>query len=125
MNWLRRLPNSPRAASGLEWALWRKLPTIAWVGTLCCLSLGAALHWWFGSDASAKDVRWLQMVDYVLIGALIFHATMLLTVAVGCVVVIIMKGPGYGADSYPVSHSDRPRKHAETEDEMVRRPDGV
>ena len=35
--------------------------------------------------------------------------TAVLTVAIGCVIVAIMKGPAYAADSFPVEHSDRPR----------------
>jgi len=31
---------------------------------------------------------------------------------IGCVIVMVMKGPGYVADGYPVSHSDRPRDAA-------------
>ncbi len=34
MRWLNRLPGSIRSASGLEWALWRKLPAIWAVGTV-------------------------------------------------------------------------------------------
>jgi hypothetical protein len=30
------------------------------------------------------------------------------TVAIGCVVVWVMKGPAYVADAYPVSHANRP-----------------
>jgi hypothetical protein len=36
-------------------------------------------------------------------------------VAIGCVVVMVMKGPGYVADSLEVSHSDQPRKDIEGE----------
>ena len=32
------------------------------------------------------------------------------TVAIGCVVVHIMKGPAYVADGLPVSHADRPKR---------------
>jgi hypothetical protein len=31
-------------------------------------------------------------------------------VAIGCVVVMIMKGPQYTSDSYPVQDADRPSK---------------
>ena len=31
----------------------------------------------------------------------------------GCVVVMVMKGPGYVADGMEVSHSDKPRRIAE------------
>jgi len=31
-----------------------------------------------------------------------------LTLAIGCAIVVVMKGPGYVADAYPLSHSDSP-----------------
>jgi len=36
-----------------------------------------------------------------------------LTVAIGCVIVTIMKGPAYVADAYPVSHRDQPALYHE------------
>ena len=42
--------------------------------------------------------------------------TAVFTVAIGCIVVRIMKGPAYVADAYPVSHANRPadeRKQAD------------
>ena len=86
MNWLKKIPNSIRSASGLEWVLWRKLPLIALMGTLLPL----------------------------------FHWSMVLTAAVGCVIVMGMKGPGYQADSYPLSHSDQPRNDPQSAEEAAR-----
>jgi hypothetical protein len=68
------------------------------------------------SDLDAAQARWLQMADYIVAGIVIFHWTAVLTVAIGCVVVMLMKGPGYVADGLEVSHSDRPRKDAEDSD---------
>ena len=112
MNWLQKLPNSVRSASGLEWALWRKLPLIWLMGTALPLLVGLALHGWYASGSSA-DARWLQTMDYVLAGVVVFHWTAVFTTAIGCVVVMLMKGPGYVADGMEVSHSDRPRAVAE------------
>jgi hypothetical protein len=110
MNWLQKLPHSKRAASGLEWTLWRKLPLIALLGTLLPLLGLGLVHLLADPQASAAQVRWLQLSDYVVLGVLIFHWTMLLTVGIGCVIVMVMKGPGYVADGYKVSHSDQPRE---------------
>ena len=44
MNWLQKVPNSHRAASGLEWKLWRKLPWIAVLGTLGCRVVELRVH---------------------------------------------------------------------------------
>ena len=115
MNWLNKLPGSIRSASGLEWAIWRKLPVIWLCGTALPLLVVGMLHW-LSADTSAAEQRWLQMADYVVAGVVIFHWTAVLTVAIGCVVVMLMKGPGYVADALEVSHSDHPRKEAELGD---------
>ena len=55
-------------------------------------------------------------VDIFAIATAFVSWTAVLTVAIGCVVVAIMKGPAYVADPYPVSHSNRPRRHPDSED---------
>lgn len=119
MNWLKKIPNSVRAASGLEWKLWRKLPIIAVLGTLLPLVVLGLMHGLADDPNSATTQRMLQLADIVVIGVLVFHWTMVLTVGIGCVVVMVMKGPGYTADSYPVSHSDTPRALPETDAEAA------
>lgn len=119
MNWLKKLPQNRRANSGLEWLLWRKLPLIALLGTLLpLLSLGL-VHLLADPQASAADIRWLQMAGYVVGGVIAFHWSMVATVAIGCVIVMVMKGPGYVADGYRVSHSDQPREKMETAEEAA------
>lgn len=111
MDWLKKLPNSVRSPSGLEWKLWRKLPLIFAVGTALPLAVSVFLH--LSSDhLSAQKARWLQTTDYVVAGVVLFHWTAVLTTAIGCVVVMLMKGPGYVADGLEVSHSDKPRRTA-------------
>lgn len=120
MNWLKRLPRSHRSAAGLEWKLWRKLPAIAIFGTVTPALGGAALHLLHHDSDDAAQLRWLQLVDYCIGGAIIFHWTMVLTVAIGCVIVMVMKGPGFAADSYHVPHKDLPRQIPETPAEAAR-----
>jgi hypothetical protein len=119
MNWLQKIPHSVRTASGLEWTLWRKLPMIALLGTVLPLLGLLAVHTMTDTDGNAAHVRWLQMADYFVGAVLVFHWSMVITVAIGCVIVMVMKGPGYVADGYPVSHSDRPRMTAETAEEAA------
>jgi hypothetical protein len=116
MSWLNKLPNSIRSASGLEWTLWRKLPLIFLVGTVVPLAAAVALHLW-KDQTSAAQLRWLQTMDYMVAGVVIFHWTAVATTAIGCVVVMLMKGPGYVADDpMEVSHSDKPRSSAQTDE---------
>lgn len=46
--------------------------------------------------------------EFIMIGVVILHWTLVLTVAIGCGIVMLMKGPNYKADSYPMPDSDEP-----------------
>jgi hypothetical protein len=119
MNWLKKLSPTRREASGLEWTLWRKLPLILLAGTALPLMVLGVVHLLTDPEPSAQQARWLQLADYVVGGVIIFHWTMVLTLGIGCVIVIVMKGPGYVADGYLVSHSDKPREVSETDEEAA------
>lgn len=107
--WLNIAPDSRRAASGLEWWIWRRLPRVALAGTVLPLLVLGALHLaWGGPQATPAQLRQLGLADYITAGVLALHLTLLATVAIGCVIVMIMKGPHYTADSYRVPHRDRP-----------------
>lgn len=121
MKWLTKLPNTTRSASGLEWKLWRKLPLVLLVGTSLPLAAAVALHLLTDVQDGA-EARWLQTMDYVVAGVVIFHWSAVLTVAIGCVVVMLMKGPGYVADGMDVSHSDHPRAVAEAPEHSEQQP---
>jgi hypothetical protein len=107
MTWLRRITPGRSAPAGLEWRLWRRLPAIAGWG-LCLLGLAVLWQWWrFPELATPTQERAFWLSVYRLAGAAVLHATLVFTVGVGCVVVMIMKGPAYEADPYPPA--DRPQ----------------
>lgn len=114
MNWLQKLTGSQRAATGLEWTIWCRLPLILLAGTALPVAGLIALHL-LSEPVTADTARWLQMAGYVVIGVVFFHWTAVLTVGIGCAIVMVMKGPAYTADSYIVSHSDRPRTAGSSE----------
>ena len=101
MAWLNRLPGFTRSAPGLEWAICKRLPAVLLWGTAVPLALGVAL-WFTSSDLaiSAED-RSRPLVIYQLIGLVSLHWTLALGVAIGCIVVIAMKGPAFVAGPYP------------------------
>jgi hypothetical protein len=107
MTWLRRISPGRSAPAGLEWRLWRRLPAI----TLWGLGLlGLAMFWqWaqFPDAATPAQERAFWLTVYRLAGAVVLHLTLVFTVGVGCVVVMIMKGPAYEADPYPPADRSR------------------
>lgn len=109
MNWFNKLPGFTRAPAGLEWKVLRRLPLIAAVGTLLPIAGALAAGWLLGGpDAAAADAKLATTLQFVLVGVLVLHWTALLTVALLCVIVWIMKGPAYVADGYPLPDAERP-----------------
>jgi uncharacterized BrkB/YihY/UPF0761 family membrane protein len=101
MSVLNPLPGFQRSPPGREWAVMRRLPAILVIGTV--LPIGWALIcWWSASDPpSAAEERALLLLTYRLIGLVVLHWTLVFTVAIGCVIIWLMKGPAYVADPYP------------------------
>jgi hypothetical protein len=120
INWFGKLPHSVRAASGLEWTLWRKLPLIAGVGTVLPLLLLGLIHFFADPEGSAAQERNLMLANFIVIAIVIFHWSMVITVAIGCGIVMVMKGPAYHADSYRVSHADRPAQNMESAEDAAK-----
>ena len=105
MSALKKLPGFQRAPAGLERVVLRRLPMIMLAGTVL-LIVGALVAGLFigGDPASAKLAATIQIV---LASVLVLHWTIVLTVALLCVIVLIAKGPAYVADAYPLIDSDR------------------
>ncbi len=107
---MKKNPDSVRAPAGLEWKLMKKLPKLTLIGLLGLVAVwGIAQVWPFEGDPE-KIAHMLRTFNYVLIGLAVFHVTMVLTVALGCFIVMIMKGPQYTSDSYPVQDAERPKR---------------
>ncbi len=108
MNPFRKLPGFVTSAPGLEWALWRLLPALLLWGTLLPLLI-AGVRWWAAPHTSGAGTdAALLLWTYKVIGAVVLHWTLILTLAIGCWIVIVMKGPAYVADAYPMPDADAP-----------------
>jgi len=100
MDWFRKLPGATRSAPGLEWRIWRRLPAVLLWGTVLPALAALALHFTAAPVPTPAEMRMVQLAQFVLIGAVAFHWTLVITVGMGCVVVMVMKGPAYVADGY-------------------------
>ncbi len=107
MNLFNKLPGFVRSAPGLEQRIWRRLPAILLWGTLLPLGL-AGLNRALAPAAaeSGAGAGALLLWDYTMYGVVVLHWTLVLTLALGCFIVRVMKGPAYVADAYPLP-SDR------------------
>lgn len=108
MNWFKRLPGSRREAPGMEWRLLRRLPMITLVGTLlpALYALGARLF--DGGLPEAELLKAVQLADILAIATVVLHWTVVFTLAIGCFIVVVMKGHAYVADAYPLVDRDYP-----------------
>lgn len=88
--------------------LWRRLPFIFLVGVLvpCAIMVVAWLMSW--GDVDAATQRQLTQWIYMMVGLVILHLTLVLTLAIGCVIVMVMKGPAYVADPYFLDGTQQP-----------------
>lgn len=112
MNYFNKLPGFQRSPSGLEWKIWKKLPIILAAGTLLPLVVSLGTFVLNELDPSSLRARAVEQFFYVMLGLVILHWTLVLTLAIGCAIVIVMKGPAYVADAYemeqpPQSHENR------------------
>jgi hypothetical protein len=110
MDWFQKLPGFQRTPYGLEWRILRLMPQAALAGTALPALMAFAARYLIGGNTAAEVARNLQRFDFMMIGLVILIWTLVVTVAIGCVIVWIMKGPAYVADGLPVSHSDAPRQ---------------
>lgn len=104
-----KLPVPRPEPPGLEAHIWRSLARWAFWGTLIILepSLFARLFDW---NTMVIDVPLtLTSIDIGVTAVLILYWTVLFTVAIGTVIVKVMKGHQYVADTYPLQDSERPQ----------------
>lgn len=108
MKLLNKLPGNHRSPPGLERTIWRKLPAAFLASTLIPLFAYAYARW-FPAPALGETVeKYLAGIEIAAIATVITAWTAVFTVAIGCVIVMLMKGPAYVADAYPLSDSDEP-----------------
>jgi len=97
-----------RSPPGLERAVWRRLPA-ALIGSFVlpsALSVAARL---LPPEGTLDEIhKATKLVDFFALGLGMTLLTAVLTIAIGCIVVMIMKGPAYVADGYELDAADAP-----------------
>ena len=82
--------------------LWATVASVALPWTV-----GEWVKHWQDSNLSLDPMRDAMLVDFIVAGCIVASLSLVLTVAFGCWVTAVMKGPRYTADSFPV---DSPRQ---------------
>ena len=96
MNYFNKLKGFQRSPAGLEWQIWKRLHLILAAGTVLPLLASAGAYVLDGTESA----RAVEQFFYVMVGLVVLHWTLVLTLAIGCVIVMLMKGPAYVADAY-------------------------
>jgi NADH:ubiquinone oxidoreductase subunit 5 (subunit L)/multisubunit Na+/H+ antiporter MnhA subunit len=115
MGWLTKI-HGRKTPPGLEVRILKMLPRITLVGTLAIVAMPVIVRFW-PAQPGVDAAKHIKSVDIFAIATEITLITAVFTVAIGCVVVHIMKGPAYVADGLPVSHADRPKHEPLSGDE--------
>lgn len=111
---MKKIDNQ-RYVPGLEWVILKKLPKYWLAGTLIPAFMSIFVRL-FPLQDSASEVSKQQMsIDILAIALVITVWTAIFTIAIGCIVVRVMKGPTYVADSYKLRDSNYPRKDEDEE----------
>jgi hypothetical protein len=102
MRYFNKLPGFIKTPSGLEWVLLKKLPLI--LGICSAVPTAAILFIYFGNQTLNPEQ--LKTI-YMCLGALFSIFFFVGAAAIGCIVVILMKGPAYVADPYELPKENR------------------
>ena len=105
---LIKLPGHVRVPAGWEWRIFKKLPTVFFGGLALIGSIALAFHGFPPTGSADEIAKHLAGVDILSIAVAILHVTVVGTVAIGCIIVLLMKGPAYVADGFEVSDADAP-----------------
>lgn len=102
MHLFNKLPDFQRSPSGLEWRLFKKLPRYF----LLCIAMPCLIMAWLYFNNATLSPAQLRTI-YLCLGIIFSIWFFIGTIAIGCVVVIIMKGPAYVADPYAMPIEDK------------------
>ena len=108
MHLFNRLPGFERSPAGLEWALLHRLPMFAVAGIVVPLLCVGVLRLAAGWDSGVVSAKLAMSIEIALASLVILYWTIVFTVALGCVIVMIAKGPAYVADAYPLPDAEAP-----------------
>jgi len=104
---VKKLHNQHHPA-GLEWRILKMLPLVMAAGVFVPLFLSAVIRL-FPLIIPEADTSRLQIgIDILSISLFFTVLSGVITVAIGCITIVLMKGPAYIADAYELDDADRP-----------------
>ncbi|MDD2742717.1 MAG: hypothetical protein PHV02_10605 [Rhodocyclaceae bacterium] len=108
MSAFNRLSGFTRTPPGKERKVIRALPMIFLVGTLLLALPSIFVRFFPWTATEAEIATHIMSFDIYVISLVILHWTVVLTVGIAAFIIMVMKGPAYVADPYPLNESDTP-----------------
>jgi len=94
--------------AGLEWKILKILPKILLGGFFIPLFMSIIARLYPVAGAAADIAKHQTSIDILSISIFVAVLTALLIMAIGCITIVFMKGPGYVADAYELEDAERP-----------------
>ena len=104
---MKKIHNKHHPA-GLEWVILKMLPKILIGGIFIPLFMSIIVRVFPAAESATEIAKHQTSIDILSVALFIVVLISVFTVAIGCLVVVLMKGPGYVADAYKLEDSDRP-----------------
>ncbi len=104
---MKKLHNQHHPA-GLEWVILKMLPKILAGGIFIPLFLSIFVRWFPFEKPAAEIAKMHISIDILSISIFFSVLSAVITVAIGCIIVVLMKGPAYVADAYHLDDADKP-----------------
>jgi hypothetical protein len=122
MDLFQKLPGYHQAPAGLERKILRLIPRVFLIGTalIAAPSMLARMMTW--SSEPYETSKLITTIDIYAFGLLSVLWTALFTVGLGAFIVMVMKGPAYVADAYPLSDAEQPKSDTEFSNPLPHHP---
>jgi hypothetical protein len=102
MNFFNRLPGFTRTPQGKERVVLRQLPKYLLLGSVFLAIPSLVVRLLTGEGESPL----IMSTDIYVISLLVLHWTVILTIAIAAFIIMVMKGPAYVADAYPLIEAE-------------------
>ena len=103
-----KLPGFARPAPGFERKVLAHLPRVALTGVLASILPSLLIRFLPWSMSSSELVKLTTAADIWAISLLMMLWTVGATVGIAAFIVMVMKGPAYVADPYPLADAEKP-----------------
>lgn len=100
--------HNQRHPAGLERVILKKIPQVLLAGIFIPLFMSGFARLFPAGDTAAEIAKYQLSVDILSLSLGFITFLFAFTVTIGCIIVVLMKGPAYVADAYELEDADQP-----------------